>query len=219
MNFNNKVSISVIVPVYNQELYLSRCLRSLLDQSLDKEKYEIIVINDGSKDNTSKILKKFNQEIQIITNKKNKGLPFSLNKGIKASKGRFIVRVDSDDYVNKEFLNYLQMHLLYNNEMDAVSSDYYLVDDKENILSRMDASKHPIGCGIMFRLENLIKVGLYDKTFRVQEDKDLRIRFLKKFKIERLPLPLYRYRRHLNNITNNKANMIKHYKRLLKKHR
>ena len=83
----------------------------------------------------------------------------------------------------------------------------------------MDASKYPIGCAIMFRLENLIKVGLYDKTFRVQEDKDLRIRFLKKFKIERLQLPHYRYRRHLNNITNNKENMKKHYKRLLKKHK
>jgi glycosyltransferase involved in cell wall biosynthesis len=219
MNLKRMVSVSVIVPVYNQELYISRCLRSLLDQSLDREKFEIIVVNDASNDNTQKILKSFNKEIVIINNKKNLGLPYSLNQGIKASKGRFVVRVDSDDYVNKDFLNYLQMFLLYNNEMDAVCSDYYLVDDRENIIKRMNSLKQPIGCAIMFRIENLIKIGMYDDTFRVQEDKDLRIRFLKEFKIDRIPLPLYRYRKHSNNITNNKKNMDKHYKRLLKKHR
>ena len=120
MKKKNTVSVSVIIPVYNQELYIGRCLRSLLDQSLEREQYEIIIIDDGSKDKTSEILKTFKDEIELIKNKTNKGLPYSLNRGIKASKGRFIVRVDSDDYVNKEFLKYLQMHLLYNNEMHAI---------------------------------------------------------------------------------------------------
>ena len=54
-----KVSVTVIVPTYNRDLYVGRCIRSLLDQSLDREKYEIIVINDGSKDKTETILKSF----------------------------------------------------------------------------------------------------------------------------------------------------------------
>jgi|TARA_B100001059_G_C17798235_1_gene564470 glycosyltransferase involved in cell wall biosynthesis len=219
MKKKNTVSVSVIIPVYNQELYISRCLRSLLDQSIDREKYEIIVINDGSKDRTQEILKTYKNEIELINNKKNKGLPYSLNKGIKASKGRFIVRVDSDDYVNKEFLNYLQMHLLYNNEMDAICCDYYLVDDQENILKKKNSMTDPIGCAIMFRTENLIKIGMYDKSFNVHEDKDLRIRFLKHFNINRISLPLYRYRRHANNITKDSVKMMKHYKRLLKKYK
>jgi len=215
----SKISISVIVPVYNQQLYIGRCLRSLLDQSLDRESYEIIVVNDGSKDKTETVLSGFIDEIILKKNNKNMGLPYSLNKGIKFSKGRFIVRVDSDDYVNREFLKYIQMYLLYNNEMDAVCCDYYLVDDGENILKKMNAIKNPIGCGIMFRAESLIKIGMYDRNFKIHEDKDLRIRFLKEHKIDRIALPLYRYRKHSNNITKNKKKMTEHYKKLLKKHK
>ena len=215
---SNRIKVSVVVPVYNQELFIGRCLRSLLDQTLDKDSYEIIVINDCSKDNSMIILDKFKGKIKLLSNKKNMGLPYSLNKGIKSSQGRFIVRVDSDDYVNKEFLNFLQMYLLYNPKMDSVCCDYYLVDDKENIIKQMDSSKDPIGCGIMFRVETLINIGLYDKSFKVHEDKDLRIRFLKNYNINKISLPLYRYRRHSKNITKNKKKMKLHYKKLLKKH-
>ena len=214
-----KVSVTIIVPTYNRDLYIGRCIRSLLDQSLDREKYEIIVINDGSEDKTEAILRSFRDEVIILNNKRNKGLSYSLNKGIRHSKGRFIIRVDSDDYVNKEFLKYLQMHLLYNNEIQAVCCDYYLVDDKENIIKKMDSINNPIGCGIMFRIENLIKIGLYDKNLKVHEEKDLRFRFLKKNKIHRISLPLYRYRKHSKNITKNKKNMKKYYKKLLAKHK
>ena len=84
MKFKSK--ISVIVPVYNQEKYIGRCLRSLLDQSIEKYNYEIIVINDGSKDKTKFALSLFKDDIKLITNKKNKGLPYSINRGIKAAK-------------------------------------------------------------------------------------------------------------------------------------
>lgn len=211
--------ISVIVPVYNQDLYLSRCLRSLLDQSLDREKYEIILINDGSNKKTKKIINLFKNEIILVNNKKNFGLPYSLNVGIKLAKGRFIIRVDSDDYVNKDFLNFLSMYLTYNNHIDAVCCDYYLVDDKENIIRRENSQKNPIGCAIMFRYEHLVKIGMYDSSFKLHEDKDLRIRFLKFFKIHRAPLPLYRYRRHLQNITNNKKENLKFKKKLITKHK
>ncbi len=216
---SSKISVSVIVPTFNQELYLGRCLRSLLNQTLERDQYEIIVVDDGSKKKTSTILSAFKDEISMVNNKKNMGLPYSLNKGIKISKGRFVVRVDADDYVNKNFLEYLQMNLLYNSEMEAVCCDYYLVNDKEKVIKKMNASKSPIGCGIMFRIESLIKIGLYDSSFKVHEDKDLRIRFLRNYKIDRVSLPLYRYRMHSNNITKNKKKMEKHYKKLLKKHK
>ena len=103
--------------------------------------------------------------------------------------------------------------------MNAVCCDYYLVDEEENIVKKMNAIKNPIGCGIMFRAETLIKIGMYDSNFKIHEDKDLRIRFLKEHKIDRISLPLYRYRKHSNNITKNKKNMTKHYKKLVKKHK
>ena len=206
---SNKTTVSVVVPVYNQELFIGRCLRSLLDQTLDKESYEIIVVNDCSKDNTLPILEKFKNKIKLINNKKNMGLPDSLNRGIKSAQGRFIVRVDSDDYVNREFLNFLQMYLLYNPKMDSVCCDYYLVDEEEKIIKRENSSESPIGCGIIFKSQDIIKLGLYDENFLLHEDIDLRKRFEKNYNIFRLELPLYRYRRHDKNITNDsKKNKI-----------
>ena len=178
----NEKNVSVIIPVYNQERFIGRCLRSILNQNLPKTDYDIIVINDGSKDNTAKILNAFGDEITVLENKKNKGLPYSINKGILKSKTRFIVRLDSDDYVNKNFLSILKIFLEDNKNIDAVSCDYYLVDDKEKILSRQNSQTNPIGCGIMFRTEHLIKLGMYDEKFLRHEDKDLRIRFEKNIK-------------------------------------
>ncbi len=211
--------ISVIIPTYNQEKFIGRCLRSLLDQSHERFDYEIIVIDDASQDKTLYALNLFKEDIKIIFNKKNKGLPYSINKGIISAKGKFIVRVDADDYVNREFLKVLSIYLTENEHMDAVSCDYIVVNDKEKIIKRENSAKKPIGCGIMFRTEQLIELGMYDKSFYVQEDRDLRYRFLKKYKITRVEIPLYRYRKHETNITNNKNNMNKHLKRFKKKHR
>lgn len=214
-----KPDVSVIIPTYNQELYIARCLRSIIGQSFDEKKYEIILINDKSTDKTKKILNIFKEKIKIINNKKRFGLPKSINIGIKKSTGKYVVRLDSDDYVNRDFLKILYLYMSHNPEIDAVSSDYYLVNDKEIILEKKNSLKSPIACGIMFKIDQLIEIGLYDEKFFVREDKDLRYRFLKKFKITRIPLPLYRYRRHKNNITNNKVMMKKHLKKFKDKYK
>ena len=111
----NQNIVSIIVPVYNQEKYIGRCLRSLLAQSFPRNEYQIIVIDDGSTDKTSYALELFKNEIVLIRNKVNKGLPYSLNKGIKNTKSKYIVRVDSDDYVNEDFLKFLISYLEQNN--------------------------------------------------------------------------------------------------------
>ncbi len=214
-----KPLVSVIVPAYNQEKYIGRCLRSLLDQSMIRGMYEIIVINDGSTDKTLYALGIFKDEINILINKKNKGLPFSLNRGVMSAKGKYIVRVDGDDYVNREFLNFLSIYLSLNSFADAVCCDYYLVNDREIFLTRKNAIKNPIACAIMFKKKQLIKLGLYDASFKVHEETDLRYRFLKKHKIEHLPLPLYRYRKHQKNTTNDSKLMESQLKKFKEKHK
>lgn len=208
--------LSIVVPTYNHEKYIARCIRSLINQNYQRSFYEIIVIDDGSTDNTIKILENFKDQITLIKNKKNLGLAATLNKAIKKCRSPYLVRVDSDDYVNENFIFFLRYFLEFNNELDAVACDYFLVDEKENIIERCNSNEKPIACGIIFRLDQLVKIGLYDKRFRLFEDRDLRKRFLKKFNIFRIPLPLYRYRRHEKNITNDKKN-IKKYKKLLSK--
>lgn len=214
---NNPV-ISVIVAAYNQEKFIGRCLRSLLDQTLSRDLYEIIVIDDGSVDRTPYALELFHSAIRKITNDRNLGLPASLNRGILQSNAEFIVRVDSDDYVNKNMLNFLHFFLASNDQVDAVACDYFLVDDNEKILSRCNCMESPIACGILFRRQQLIEIGMYDEDFLRHEDQDLRIRFDAKYTMKRLELPLYRYRRHENNITNDKEEMAYHHQNLILKH-
>lgn len=206
------VKISVIVPVYNREKFIGRCLRSLISQSIGINNFEIILVDDGSTDSSNKIYQAFSDEIRVIKHKKNLGLPTSLNTGIKKAKGRFLVRVDSDDYVNSEFLQILFLFMSENPDYDAVSCDYLLVDDKEQTLKRVNCLKNPIGCGIMFKTNHLIEIGLYNEKFLLHEEKELRARFEKKYSISRVPLPLYRYRKHSSNMTNDK----KKYKKKLK---
>ena len=195
-------TISIIIPVYNQAKWVQRCIRSLLNQNFKRDKYEIIIIDDASTDNSINMLKKFENEIILIKHKSNLGLPSALNTGIKSSQGGYIVRVDADDYVNENFLLFLYEFMEQNKEIDAVACDYLLVDKKENVIKRKNCNHYPIGCGILFKTENLFEIGLYDENFKLNEEKDLRIRFEKKYNIYRLRLPLYRYRRHQKNITN-----------------
>ncbi len=209
--------VSVIVPTYNRGDLISKCIRSLLDQSIDPDKYEIIVIDDCSEDQTMEILKNFKEKIKILKNSKNMGLPYSLNKGIKNALGRFIVRVDSDDYVTKEYLQILSLHLLLDDKIDAVCCDYFLVDGTEEHLERINFDDHPIGCCIMFRIDQLIKIGLYDEEMLFREDKDLLIRFKDKFKIYRCPLPLYRYFQHDKNMSKNYSKMNEYENKIKKK--
>ncbi len=210
------IQTSVIIPVYNSEKYIGRCLRSLLKQTKNENEYELIVINDGSTDNTYNAIKPFIGDIRYLENDKKLGLPASLNLGIKQARGQYIVRVDSDDYVHWDYLNILSMFLNLNNNFHAVACDYLLVDDQQNLISQINCLEKPIGCGIMFRLDKLIDIGLYNENFLAREDEELSIRFKKKYNIERVALPLYRYRRHADNMTNNKTKMDHFYKKLKK---
>lgn len=196
------LEISVIIPTFNREKYIGRCIRSLLTQSIGLTNFEMIIIDDGSTDDTIKVLNAFKNDIKIIQNKKNLGLPASLNIGIKASRGKYLVRVDSDDYVNKEFLKILHLFVSNNLDYSAAACDYFLVDDNENVIERINCDLKPIGCGIIFETKDLISIGLYDENFLLHEEKELRERYEKKYTIKRVPLPLYRYRKHTNNMTN-----------------
>ena len=211
-------TVSLVVAVRNQEKYIGRCIRSILNQTYPRIDYEVIVVNDASTDNTKFALELFENEIRLINNETQKGLPGSLNVGIRSARGRFVVRIDGDDYVHTEYVNVLSMHLALNPWMDAVACDYNLVTNNDEVIERMNCEEKPIGCGIMFRIDQLVELGLYDEQFLLHEDKDLRIRFLEKHRIHRVALPLYRYRRHEENMTNDHESMNGYMNQLADKH-
>ena len=93
------MKVSVIVPVYNVEKYIKKCLNSLVNQTLDE--VEIVVVNDGSPDNSQKIIDEYTKKYKNIKSyvKKNGGLSDARNYGIKKATGKYISFVDSDDYI------------------------------------------------------------------------------------------------------------------------
>ena len=114
--------VSVIVPIYNVEKYLKKCLDSLVNQTLDD--IEIILVNDGSKDNSKQIAEKFANDYPnkiIYLEKENGGLSSARNYGLKHAKGDYISFVDSDDYVSKN---------LYKNLLEYMDNDYDMVKFK-----------------------------------------------------------------------------------------
>jgi len=210
--------ITVIVAAWNEEKFIGRCIRSLLAQTFEKEKFKIIVVNDASTDLTSYALELFKEDITVIQNDHNIGLPASINKAIKDVKSRYFVRVDADDYVSKYFLQFLYMFVTENSYMDAVACDYNEINDKGYAISRRNCFESPIACGIIFCTDDIIDLGMYDESFLLHEERDLRIRFLKKHNIFRLELSLYRYRKHSGGMTNDDEAMEIHLKKLHLKH-
>jgi len=197
--------ITVIIATYNSQNYIERCLRSLEDQTASRESYDIIVVNDGSTDNTASIVKSKFKRVILENRKTNKGLPFAINTGIRMANTRFVVRVDSDDYVHEKFLELLRLTINMNHECDAVACDYYEIDENERHAKKFNCIDDPIACGILFKHKTLIKLGLYDESMLRREEEELMMRFNQEnYKLLRLPLPLYRYMKHENNISNNK---------------
>lgn len=103
-NMNFEYQASVIVPVYNVEQYLRICLDSLVNQTIDKSKMEVLVINDGSPDNSWDICLEYSKKYDFIKifSKENEGLSATRNFGIKQAKGKYLFFLDSDDYFTPE---------------------------------------------------------------------------------------------------------------------
>jgi glycosyltransferase involved in cell wall biosynthesis len=208
--------VAVVMAARNEERYIERALRSCLHQSAPHDLYEIFVIDDGSSDATSRIADTFDG-VHILANETQLGLPASLNRGLKAAHSRFVVRVDADDYVHYDFIKVLSLFLELNPYMDAVACDYVTVDEQEAHLEHVNCLDRPIGCGVMFRKERLIELGLYDESFLMAEDLDLRLRFERRWRMHRVELPLYRYRLHGGNMTTDVDTHREHQERALRK--
>ncbi len=199
--------ISLIITSYNYASYVERAIRSALDQSLDNSKYEIIIVNDASTDRTEAVLENYLEECRVFNLKENVGLAAARNFGIRKSKGQFVMFLDADDYIHRDLLYITKLHLEENNQLDAVCTDYWLVDERGNHIKHMSSKEEPIACGILFRKDFLFNIGLYDEEFRAREEEDLSIRWKKKYGVHRIVLPLYRYRMHSNNLTKDEEAM------------
>ena len=215
-----KKIVSIIIANYNRCKFLDRAIRSCFDQSNSRDiEIEVVVVDDGSTDDSLKLLTTFEDSIKLIKHENNLGVAAASNTGIKACKGDFVMRLDSDDFLSKYSIQILAEILMSNNEYAFVYSDHFRVDEKgfkvekKKIITDEDLFEH--GAGVLFRKKVFNEIGFYNETLKNCEDYDLLIRIVKKFKGFHVPIPLYRYYIHGNNISLKEDR--KKFKELVKK--
>lgn len=141
-SIEGKMILSIIVPVYNVEAYLEKCVDSLLNQDLSPAEYEIILVNDGSTDSGGRICDRYAGEqdnIRVI-HQTNRGLSAARNTGISAAKGRYIQFVDSDDYLNPNVLRGI-VYQMETQKLDILRINYQNVNSQGKVFEPNKYSK------------------------------------------------------------------------------
>lgn len=175
--------VSIIVPVYNTSKYLNGCIKSLLQQTL--EDIEIILINDGSTDESESIIKKYKDKRIKYISKKNEGIGKTRNLGIDTATGEYLSFIDSDDYIESNFCE-----VMYNkaikDECDIVICDYYK-DINERLEEVKFASFKDANLKENPEIINLINLGPCNKIYKKDLFKDQNNRFVENLKYEDAP--------------------------------
>lgn len=209
--------VSVYITNYNYAAYIRQSIESVLNQSL--QDFELFIIDDGSKDNSKEIIEEFrgNPKITIIY-QQNKGLNITNNIAMRASVGKYIMRLDADDFLEKDALKLMSEVLEKDEQLGLVFPDYYYVDANGNItgeerrhnfekeVSLYDQPAH--GACTMIRLEFLKNLGGYNESFTCQDGYDLWIKFITHHKVTNINQSLFSYRRHGNNLTTNEERIL-----------
>lgn len=212
-------TVSVIIPVYNQVNFTNKAIKSVLKQTY--QDFEIIVIDDGSTDNIEETVKSFNNfKIRYICHTNNQGVAAARNTGIRASRGKYIALLDSDDEWLPEKLD-KQIKILQDGspELGAVYSDLLFIDANSKNINKLRNSnpkkegyiyedllgENHVGppSTFLIRKECFHKVGLFDDSLNTMDDWDMWIRIAKYYRFFLIKIPLVKYRLHSNQFSKN----------------
>jgi CMP-N-acetylneuraminic acid synthetase/GT2 family glycosyltransferase len=204
--------VSVIITAHNYGRYLSEAVESVQKQTM--QDFEMIIVNDGSTDNTPQVLEKYKNDprIKIIT-LDGVGLAKAANTGIRRSKGEYIIRLDADDFFDENILMVESSILDRRPEIGMVYPDYFRINKYGELLEHIRLMKvndevklldrSPLAAGAMYRRSCYDKIGGYSEELKYQEDYDFWIRFIDKFKVYNVNLPLLYYRQHDKSMSTN----------------
>lgn len=204
--------VSVVIPCYNAEKYIVKCLQSVLNQIYTN--LEIIVIDDASTDKSLEIISKIeDKRLKIIQNKTNKGIVFCLNEGIKVAQGKYIARLDTDDFMQCDRVEKQVAFLSENQEYAMVGSHHILVDEKENVLQYVSFPEtyeeiqvfkyflNPISHPTTMFKSSVFEEFTYSEEYSYCEDYALWFQISNKYKIANLLEFTTFYRIHNESIT------------------
>ncbi len=205
-----RLRVSVIIPTYNRASLITAAVNCLLNQTRVPD--EILVIDDGSTDNTVAVLQNYRAPVRVIS-QPNKGRSAARNTGLQATDCDLIAFLDSDDTLPPESIEHRVALLEAQPEFDAVYADAYLTDMDGNVLSKFTDSRpglRPSGDifptlayhnlspihAFMFRRVCLEQTGLFDITLHTLEDHDFWLRMAAHYRFAYLDEPLANYRVH-----------------------
>ena len=201
--------ISIILPVYNGEKYLSQSIESCLNQTF--KNIELIIVNDCSTDNTLSIANQYaerDNKVKVVSNVENKKLPASLNIGHNEAKGDFITWTSDDNFYELNALEELLKSLL-ENEADIVYSNIFLIDNLGNRIRDVRLLGfenlifgNVIGSCFLYRRNVFQKNNGYNETLFLLEDYDFWLRAILHSKFYKLEKFFYNYRKHEDSLTN-----------------
>jgi len=226
---NGNPLVSIIIPNYNHARYLGDAIRSVLNQ--DYSNFEIIVVDDGSTDNSREVAEQFGDKIHYIY-QENAGLSAARNTGVRTSTGSLIGVLDADDMYEPKFLDTLVGALTSDSEVDGVYCGYQFVDENNKLLPQIENRTAPSGelydallDGNFFVPESIFlrryvydNVGLFDESLRACEDWDVWLRVTKKYRIIHSPQILTRHRVLAGSMSTDPLRMLTARLAVLKKH-
>jgi glycosyltransferase involved in cell wall biosynthesis len=209
--------VSVYIPSHNYGRYLSDAISSVINQTYSE--WELIVIDDGSQDQTQEIISNYAHHPKIRTVKtKGIGLTEVCNLAISMANGEFIIRLDGDDVFDENILLVLSNYLQKNADVALIFPDYYTVDEFGEITGHeyrhkiYDINHHvnvpPHGACTMVRLSILKEIGGYRTDLGAQDGFDLWTKISVKYKSINVNLPLFYYRQHGSNLTTNSQKIL-----------
>src|SRR5690606_21798433 len=209
--------VSVYITNYNYGKYIRQSVESVLNQTM--QDFELFIIDDGSTDASRKIIEEYSLHPQIsIIYQRNKGLNITNNIALRVSRGKYIMRLDADDFLEHNALEVMSSKLENNPELGLVFPDYFLIDSVNTLIgevqrlnfsnevSLLDQPAH--GACTMIRRDFLVALGGYDEDYTCQDGYELWIKFISHYKVENINKPLFYYRQHGNNLTSNESRIL-----------
>lgn len=200
------MQVSIIIRAYNAQKTISRALESAYKQTLPKKSFEIIVVDDGSIDDTTSIVEnmtKLFNNLSIYSHKTNLGLGQAANTGVSRSRGKYIVYLDSDDEFFPEITKKLSVMLDKRDDVDYVFCDYFEQKEGKGKLVTPLNQFEAVMVGTMFRRKKLIDEGLFAKDLIFLEY-ELFLRTFEKWTGFHFPEALFVYHRGKKSITSEK---------------
>jgi glycosyltransferase involved in cell wall biosynthesis len=217
----NKAVVSIVIPVHNGEKYIKESIDSCLAQTYSN--IEIIVVDDKSTDSTLEILKEYGEKIKVFPVEKQNGLGNVINIGIRASKGKYIARMDADDIMYPDRIEKQVEYLESNPNCVAVGGQIDIIDADSNITGHREYAQndkdlkknrflfqpfaHP---AVTLRKSTLEEIGLYPEDMWKVEDVKLFLILSTKGEFANLPDTVLKYRMTFQ--TESQSKMVEHFK-------